>query len=75
MPYKVKVENNQTIWDLALRHYGSIDGAFKILQDNPTLDLDVDLVQGTLVNINQAPLNKDVINYLIEKGVNPATKA
>lgn len=75
MPYKVKVENNQTIWDIALRHYGSIDGAFKILQDNPALDLDVDLVQGTLVNINQAPLNKDVVNYLIEKGVNPATKA
>ena len=75
MSKKIKVLERQTIWDLAIQEYGSIDGAFKILSDNPTLDLATDLVPGTLILINSLPINKDVVNTLIEKGIVLANKS
>lgn len=75
MARRIKVQNNQTVWDIALQEYGSIDGAWILLRENPSIDLDVDLIPGTLLLINSGPLNIDVVNYLKEKAVIPATKA
>lgn len=74
MSKKVKVLDRQTIWDIAIQEYGSIDGAFKILNDNPNLDLATNLIPNTLILINSSPINKDVVNYLVEKGTTLANQ-
>lgn len=71
---KIKSLPRQTIWDLAIQEYGSIDGAFKILRDNPDLDLVNSIPANTLILISEAPLNKDVVNKLYAKGVTPANE-
>jgi hypothetical protein len=72
---KVKVLNNQTIWDIALQEYGDVTGVFQILTDNPSIDLDTDLTEGTILYINGEPLNQDVVSYYKEKEIKPANKA
>ncbi len=73
-PRKVPKLNRQSVWDLAVQEYGSIDGAFKILRDNAELSLDATIPDGFLVLITEPPLNKDVVNKLIEKGIKPANE-
>ena len=74
MSKKVIKEKGQSVWDLAIQEYGSIDGAFKILRDNPALTLDASIPDNFPVLITEPPINKDVVNLLIQKGVKPANE-
>jgi hypothetical protein len=74
MSKKVIVKERQTIWDLAIQEYGSVDGAFKILADNLGIDLETDLVPNSILLINSDPINKDVVNYLVEKSISLANQ-
>lgn len=64
--YIVKIEEGQTIWDIAIQEYGDVLMAWAILEDNATLtDLNDDLAPGTELKIRQAPTvqDKELMNY------------
>jgi hypothetical protein len=69
------VQGNQTIYDIALQHYGDVDAAIMLLQDNPELaGFDAVLFAGQKLKIVQEPLNKDVVDYYVKNGITPATE-
>ena len=59
----VKVLDGQTIWDIAIQEYGSIEAIFQLMQDNSSLSLAVPLVGGVLLKLNGIPVNKPVADY------------
>ncbi len=64
MNKNIYIEANQSLFDLSLQEYGSIEGVFFILEVNPTLNINSSLVAGDIILIPQrAPLNKKVVDY------------
>lgn len=49
----IYVKSFQSIYDLAVQQYGSVDHVDTLLADNPTIDLDNDLAVVTAINIRQ----------------------
>jgi hypothetical protein len=70
----VTVLDRQTIWDIAIREYGSVEGVFTIMEDNEGIDLVAPLVVGSLLKINKAPINKPVVDYFYNKNLHPISK-
>lgn len=46
-----KVQGGQTIWDIAIQLYGSIEGAFDLFMSNPKLNMTTDLKAGDILGI------------------------
>lgn len=67
---EVKVKPGQTIYDLALQEYGSIEGVVIIAQEND-LDLEEDLVEGSTIRINSNPIDQSIVNYYKDNGIFP----
>lgn len=57
--------NGQTLFDLALRYYGSAAGIINILEDNPAKypSIHSQVLSGDQVLIGSDPINQDVVNY------------
>ena len=73
MVKKVIVLDRQSIWDIAIQEYGEgVTGVFKIMQDNPEVNLTTRLVPGQLLKINQQPSNKVVAQYFADNDLHPA---
>lgn len=53
----------QTIYDLAIQHYGDAQGVDWILEDNPSLDPSLEL-EDMLVFIRKDVINRPIKNYL-----------
>tara|TARA_Y100000768_G_scaffold308314_1_gene242502 strand:+ start:166 stop:456 length:291 start_codon:yes stop_codon:yes gene_type:complete len=71
---KLTVLNGQTLEDIAIQAYGSIDGVGKIVQDNSDLSWDSELSTGQIIFIEKDYyINKDVVNYLKARDIKPAT--
>ncbi len=71
---KLTVLNGQTLEDIAIQAYGSIDGVGKIVQDNSGLSWDSELSTGQIIFIEKDYyINKDVFNYLKARDIKPAT--
>ena len=71
---KLTVLNGQTLEDIAIQAYGSIDGVGKIVQDNSGLSWDSELSTGQIIFIEKDYyINKDVVNYLKARDIKPAT--
>lgn len=43
---KITVRENQTIFDIVLQIYGTMEGLVFFLEDNPNIELDVPLIYG-----------------------------
>lgn len=69
---KVTVKNDQTIYDIAVQEYGSIEGIFWLMEDNPELNLQDDLVVGGQLLIRDSVIDPELKSYLQENGVSPA---
>ncbi len=68
------VLEGQTLEDIAVVKYGSIEGVSKILEDNPSLSWDSELVGGTEVLLdNNFYSSKDMAFYLNEAQASPAS--
>lgn len=72
MSKKVIKEKGQSVSDIAIQEYGHVDGMWKILRDNPELNLESSIPDNFAVIISEPPIDKDVVNYLVEKNVKPA---
>ncbi|MCE9539753.1 MAG: hypothetical protein K8R85_11115 [Bacteroidetes bacterium] len=72
---QVTVENNQSIWDLAIQYYGSVDGIKQLILDNATkLNLNDSVVPGTKIIVREEMIiNKPMVDYLKKKEIKPAT--
>jgi hypothetical protein len=61
----IMISEGQNLFDLALQQYGSIEGIFWIIEDNITVvnSIDASLVAGMVLNIRDAVIDSEVINY------------
>jgi hypothetical protein len=54
---------NQSLFDIAAQYYGSIEGVFDIIEDNPELELLLtsEVPPGTILKIR--PVNNEIADY------------
>jgi len=68
---QVIVQQGQTIVDIALQEYGSVEGLFALLEANQTLDLDSQLEPGQKVLVREEDVvNSDIVNYYQRNNIN-----
>lgn len=68
----VKVEKNQTIYDIAVQEFGNVEAVFEILQDNSLLEIDITeslLVNSLLIREDSIYQNQKVLNELEDKTI------
>lgn len=65
---------NQTIFDLALQEYGSVEGVITIIQENGLESVNDNIESGDefVVLLNSA-INKDVLSEYAKRKIKPAT--
>ena len=69
----ITVLNNQSLFDIAIQHTGSVMNAFSIAQAND-ISITAFLVAGTkLIIPGTVEINKDVKDYYDAKKIQPAT--
>lgn len=73
--HSTQVMRGQTIWDLAIQEYGSVEGVFLLIQDNADqLDsLDDDLVPGQVLRIATPPTDRDMASYYASNHLHPVS--
>lgn len=68
------VENNQSIIDVALMHYGNIDAVFELLKQN---NLNIEPINvGSiveLIDVDLKNINKDIVDYISKNNLIFAT--
>ena len=69
---KITVKNNQTLADIAIQEYGTIEGVFLLAQANDISPTEL-LKTGQQLTRPDAVLNKEMENYCRKNGVSPAT--
>jgi hypothetical protein len=70
---KIKIQQKQTIWDLAIQGYGSLEGALYLNKENPAINFNTLPTPGTIALLKSAQLNKDVVNFFAARESKPAT--
>lgn len=68
---KVRVGNNQSIYDIAVQEYGSLDAVSFLMSDNH-IGVTGKLVPGTLLMVRDTPLDAVTVRQLRARGVSPA---
>lgn len=67
------VQSDQTIWDIALQLYGSIEGAFALFVCNPKLTMTTDLKRGDILEYYDGiKINSSVVESIKENKYLPA---
>lgn len=74
MVFKKKtVLPRQSVWDLCIEHYGSVEGLQFLLTDNSeSCNLETTPVPGTIILIRE-PINKKVVEFFEAREQKPAT--
>lgn len=70
---KLVVQGNQTPYDIALQEYGSAEGIFLLMKDNPgkITSIDCGVEAGTILRIDSPVIDEQVKTYYDRYGVNP----
>ena len=69
---KIEVLDGQSVWDVAVQVYGEgVRGVFKLMQDNPEINLTTVLLPGQLLKVPQAASNKVVAEYFTTNDLHP----
>ena len=69
----VKILPNQSLFDIAIQEYGSVEAVVAIAQSNDISVTEI-LIPGTEIKLpNDAPTNQDILNYYIQHNIIPAT--
>lgn len=68
---KVTVGNNQTVWDILLQEYGSVEAFFQMVDSNPTVftNLNVLLLPGMVLKVSETAFNSKVKDYYSKRGL------
>lgn len=70
------VEKKQSLWDLSLQYYGSIEGVYQLWEDNASVidDLNSDVQPGEKLLIDETKIIKpEIVAYYKEKNLTIAT--
>lgn len=71
---RILVGNNQSIWDIAVQEYGSVEGVKQLILDNPIkCDFEKSIAAGTELIITKEPIVKVITDYLSANRLMPAT--
>lgn len=72
---QITVSNRQSIWDLAIQEYGSVDGVKQLIIDNSTVcNFNDSIKSGTKILIDETKIiNSRIVNYLKTKGYKIST--
>ncbi len=68
------VIQNQTLFELAVLYYGSAEGIFPLMDDNPHLTWWENPAPGTEIKIKSTPLDPRIVDYFAAKESKPATQ-
>lgn len=67
------VEENQSIFDIALQEYGAAEAVTQLVSGNNLDSVNVDVETNTELVITDNIINKDVVNLYIKKNIKPAS--
>ncbi|MEO8589492.1 MAG: hypothetical protein ABI432_09000 [Flavobacteriales bacterium] len=75
MPERIIIVlDRQGLWDIAVQEYGSSEGVFLLLQDNPELgNLDAVLTAGQKLRIRSAAIDQVVVDWYASRASKPVT--
>lgn len=60
--------------DVALNAYGSAEGLMQLWRDNPTMELDKELIPGETLLIDESKvIDQDVVDYFVNTGKKVST--
>jgi len=68
----IKIKENQTLFDIALIHYGDANTAFAIARKNNISITDI-LAVGTEIELPEVNKNKAVVDFYANNNIEPAT--
>lgn len=71
---KIVVIEQQSIIDIAIQQYGSVDGIVNIINDNPGLGFNSNLTPGLKLNVTEDAQDKDIVDYFRRKQLKIATR-
>lgn len=69
---KFIVLHNQSLFDVALQHSGTIESIFELALAN-SISITDDLASGSWLIANSQEVDKDILNYYQAKNIQPAT--
>ena len=70
---KYKVSSSQSIWDIAIALYGTIEGAFDLFVSNPKLTMTTDLIPGMELEYHEDfVVNEGIVESLKSASITPA---
>jgi hypothetical protein len=70
---KIVTLNNQTLLDIAIQEYGTIESIFELAMAND-LSIHTSAVAGAVYQIPQVKNNTEVLNYYKNQQIKPSTK-
>ena len=65
--------NGQNIWDITIRHMGSVESVFAVLELNPGISIDQTIPTGTSIYLPDQPDKQRVVDYYTLNNINPST--
>lgn len=68
------VHEGQSVFDIALHAYGSIEAVFWLLEDNPGLSLISNLISGDELVLRDLYFSKQVYDYYQKNSIVPVSK-
>lgn len=70
---KFRCEVKQTIYDLAIQEYGTVESVFDLLGDNPDKlnGLDVNIIPGTMLKAISPAGDADMLTYYKDRKMKP----
>lgn len=67
----IEVEKGQTLYDIALQYYGSVEAVIFILADNPSVSLDDELSEKQKIIIRQNSDQPKVVAWYNQEKIKP----
>jgi hypothetical protein len=64
MTSTINIVEGQTIFDVALQHFGSIEGVFELMEQNGLTTVNADITAGDKLKLNiDEPIDKAIATY------------
>ena len=71
---KIYAKPNQTLWDISLEQFGSIEAVFELLVNNEQIDsVNYNIETAEEINISNKEFDVDVLNFYKTRGIHPAS--
>lgn len=65
----INIETKQSLFDLSLQEYGSVEGLFLLMEDNNIASVNDNLNNGDALSIKSEAVNRGVVDYYEERGI------